>query len=118
MKTEKMLHEIISGYGIDTKSSKSETENKTKPMINAKDIVNLIVNNLIEMFEIASKDQTNDKEISKIILEISDISKNWVKKLSKNTSPELKAELKKNKAVLKEQLEQLLLNDTLFNNEK
>ena len=118
MKKAKMLQEIISGYGIDTKSLKSDTENNTNQIINAIAIANIVMGNISEMFKIASKDPSNDKEISKIILDISENSKNWVKKLSKNTSPVIKAELKNNKSVLKEQLEQLLLNDTLLKIDK
>ena len=111
MKKEKMLQEIISGYGIDIKSLKSDPELIENPKINALNIANLVMGNVSEMFKIALKDTTNEKEVLKIILEISDNSKIWQKRLSKNTCPEIKEEFKKNKSNFREELKKLSLED-------
>ncbi len=111
MKKEKMLQEIISGYGIKFKSIKFDAEIVDLSKINISDIANLVMSNISELFKIALKDQTNEKEILKIILEISDNSRIWQKRLSKNTSPEIKEEFKKNKSNFREELKKLALED-------
>jgi len=111
MKKAKISQVLISEFGIDPKPYIDGIKNKTIANFNVSVVATTLMQNLIEMFRIASKDPANEKQITEIILEISENSKIWVKKLSKNTNPEIKVELKKNKSNLKDELEQLLLKN-------